>query len=241
MDFNKVYEATHSLDAPLQSVEDGLPVREGTLNVKSKTDKAVVREPKSGLPYLSHYASKILDILDRLRARDNTAKEDDHNFSQNLPEFYVTDTTIINNHIHKLRSDFSIQGKYFKVTYETLRTHYRKDPGHIYTGEILKDLCNKISNPFMIARYNKGLDLFLNMKIDDKWVLTGCKFDSDLELEDIKTIFGWDTLKEDGKTPKELLSNVEYINWAALTNDKTKAIFETLIDWDSSPKANKKP
>jgi hypothetical protein len=27
MDFNKVYEATHSLDAPLQSVEDGLPVR----------------------------------------------------------------------------------------------------------------------------------------------------------------------------------------------------------------------
>jgi hypothetical protein len=126
---------------------------EGVLSVKSKNDNSVTREPKSGLPYLSQYASKIIDVFDRLRRNDPTARADNNTFMMNLPNFYVADIVPLNRKVNKVRPSFSIKGDYFAISYKMLREHYKKDAGHEYTHEILKELCQKITDPFLISQH----------------------------------------------------------------------------------------
>jgi hypothetical protein len=229
-------------------------LREGQLSIKSKYDKNIIREPKSGLPYLKHYADKIIDIFERLKIGDPDLRKNDrsktvdskafydqHIFQRYLKNFYIADIEPINKKIQRVRQNFSIQGDFFSISYKNLKIHYKKDKGHEYTGAVLKEICNKITDPFLISWYYDvktkkwALSFFLKMKIDKKWTLTGLGPSSSF----ITTIYGWNKLTEKGR--RKLIRNVEYIDWNCLNNDIKKAYFKKLIHWKSSPNANKKP
>jgi hypothetical protein len=62
-------------------------LREGFLSIKSKDDNSIVREPKSGLPYLKHYAVKIIDVFNRLQKNDKTVLKDDFYSHAKIAEF----------------------------------------------------------------------------------------------------------------------------------------------------------
>ena len=217
-------------------------LREGILSIKSKDDNTIVREPKSGLPYLKHYANKIIDVFDRLLKNDKTVLKDDYILTQNLQNFYVADIAPVNNKVNKKRTGFNINGDFFVINYKMLKYHYNKDAGHKYSSDILKELCYKITDPFLISihldkKTNKTYySFYLKMKINQEWTLTGSTISSP---SIITTIYGWEQLTKNGY-PRSI-HNVEYIDWDCLKNDKTKMHFENLIDWNTSKNANKKP
>jgi len=204
--------------------------------------RSIIREPKSGLPYLKHYADKIIDIFERLENKDKSALRDDFMLQNRLKDFYVADIETINNKVGKVRTGFNIKGDFFVISYKMLKDHYNKDDGHKYTGEILKELCYKIVDPFLILihidqkTFKSTYNFYLKMKINQEWTLTGSTITSP---SIVTTIHGWEELTKNKN--QRSIHNVEYIDWDCLKNDKTKAHFENLIDWSTSLKANKKP
>ncbi|GHV82001.1 hypothetical protein AGMMS49991_05590 [Spirochaetia bacterium] len=73
MDFDKIYEASKDLDAPLQSVEDGLPVREGTEEDKDtkKSDPLTMKKAAD-----AYEANSITTNDEEIKHIDITVGED---------------------------------------------------------------------------------------------------------------------------------------------------------------------
>ena len=192
-------------------------------------------ESNTKLPNLYDHADKIIDILNRLFKNDNTAKKEDFYYQTNFPHFYVADTTILKQKYNKIALQNS-----FLINYNTIKKHHigkglkKNDQEHILSSQILKEVCKKINNPFIITEYRgpNSYDFFLDIKIAGQMALVGINNGA---ISDIRTIFGWNTLDETGI--KKSLENVLFVDWNNIDMEGKKKIAD-LIDLDNSPNIN---
>ena len=182
------------------------------------------------------HADKIIDILNRLFHNDNIAKQEDFYYQTNFPQFYVADTT-------KLKQTLGnkiVLKNFFLINYNTIKEHHverglkKNDQEHILSGQILKEVCEKINDPFIVTEYHgkNNFNLFLSIRIAGQMALV--VINSNV-ISDIRTIFGWNTLDKTGA--EKSLEKVLYVDWNNIDEEGKKKIAD-LINLDKSPKIN---
>ena len=96
--------------------------------------------------------------------------------------------------------DKGLHGEYFTVKYGVISRHYNKNPNHTWTKQNWIDLCQAITDPFAIAKYNDGFRLFTKIKINNNWGAVGVTVKSKnmgrnlpgFEINALTTLFGYD-------------------------------------------------
>jgi hypothetical protein len=89
--------------------------------------------------------------------------------------------------------NIGLTGDFFIVKYGVISRHRNKDNDHNLAEQDWKKLCEIIINPFAIGKYKNGFRLYMDMKVNKNWVITGVDIKSagkNFEINAITTVFG---------------------------------------------------
>jgi hypothetical protein len=189
---------------------------EGNFWTENQLFEAILREAGNILS-LVDYADDIINTLNNLGKSPEANKKDKNYLGTCYSVCEVTD----------LMKKFGTSGTKITISYDKIKEkHYgmglkQGKKNHLYTADFLKQVCQQLSNPVIIAKYitkmtksKTVLNFYLNLKIDGKWTLTGIEIDPN--YSSITTIFGDDLKTLDGNDKK--LKYVQYVNWNSSPN-----------------------
>jgi hypothetical protein len=107
--------------------------------------------------------------------------------------FYIADTP-------QFMKELGLKGDFFSVRYGVISRHAGKDDDHNLTEQNWIDLCGEITQPFAITKHGDGFNIFLNIKVNDNWVLAGTIVQiagKNIEINVVRTAFGVKSFKND--------------------------------------------
>jgi hypothetical protein len=100
--------------------------------------------------------------------------------------FYLADTP-------QFMNGLGLTGEFFEIKYGRITRHKRKDNDHALLEQNWIDLCSKITMPFAISKYDDGYRLFINVRVNNNWIVIGVdvkRTKKNLEINSISTVFG---------------------------------------------------
>jgi hypothetical protein len=204
-------------------------IREAREDSFSQLFEEVLREANNVQGSLYDYADDIINTLNNL-GKSHEANQKDIDYSKAI--FLVCEVT-------DLMKKYGITGSEIFITYKKIKEkHYEKgirggDLDHVYTSEILKQVCQQLQNPVIISKYitvktqgKNTVNFYLNLKINGKWLLVGIEIDPNDNY--ITTIFGSELKDKFGIDKK--IKYVQYVDWES--NSNTKELID-LVDIDT--------
>jgi hypothetical protein len=115
----------------------------------------------------------------------NGTASEKKNFARSY--FFVADTP-------QFIKDLGLTGDYFSIRYGVISRHCGKDADHSLAEQDWIDLCDRITEPFAIAKHGNNYNIFTNIKTNDQWIMTGVTVKivgRNLAANDVRTAFGY--------------------------------------------------
>jgi len=104
-------------------------------------------------------------------------------------------------HTPQFMKNLGLTGDYFAARYGVISHHKGKDADHGLSADDWRRLCAKITDPFAITKHGDGFNLFINAKINGKWIMAGILVKNagkDIRVNAIRTVFGVRSAKGGG-------------------------------------------
>ena len=117
--------------------------------------------------------------------------------------------------------EIGLVGDYFSVRYGVISRHLGKDENHYLNEKNWIDLCEKIIDPFAIARYKKGYRLFTDVKVNGVFTAVGVNVNNHgkgIEVNSVVTAFGY----------KGIPKNEDFIYFTQKLTPEQAALLERL-------------
>jgi polyhydroxyalkanoate synthesis regulator phasin len=103
--------------------------------------------------------------------------------------FYLADTPQFMK-----QAPINLNGEYFTVGYGIIARHKGKDTDHALSETNWAELCDRITQPFAIAKHEDNFRLFVDIKVNGRFTVVGVDVKNagrNLEINAIKTAFGY--------------------------------------------------